>query len=365
MTETLQADGISATFETPCGTVLFSVTDAGREIDMLHRAPWRDPVPQQDDALPGTIPPHLRWLAGDFFCAPFADASADGAPLHGWPANAPWVPLGVRRQGGRTIGRWGLSRPALGAALVKELIVADGHPFLYQRHVFLGGQGRMPVANHAMIRAGQGAIIRTSAKRAWVTPDSPQESDPARGRSILRYPAVTDDPDRFPLADGGTVDLRRYPLGTAHEDFAMAIESPGHALGWVAVTRPATGDLYLTLRDARALPLSMFWHSNGGRHYLPWLSRHVGVLGIEEGIGFEGRGFLSPAMQAAMQADGQPLALELAPFGQAETRHVIGQIAWPGGEPVADVTREDDRITVTGEGGARRVLPVLPDFLPA
>lgn len=362
MVETFQADGIKATFETPCGTVLFSVSDGGREIDMMHRAPWRDPVPA--GAAQDGLPPHLHWLAGDFFCAPFADARADNAPLHGWPANAPWQAMGVQRQGAKVVGRWGLGRAALGAGLVKELTLVDGQAFLYQRHIFTGGHGRMPVANHAMIRVPDGAVIRTSEKRAWATPDNPQESDPVKGRSILRYPFVANGPEAFPLLDGGTVDLRRYPLGKTHEDFVMAIEAPGHAFGWVAVTRPATQDLYLSLRDAQALPLSMFWHSNGGRHYAPWSSRHIGVLGIEEGVGFEGRGFLSADTQAAMQADGQPMALDLSPLGQVEVRHAIGQIAWASGEPVAEVRLTGDQLTITGEGGAQRVLPVLSGFLP-
>ena len=360
MNDEIEAEGIRATVNRDCGMMTFRVTDLGREVAMLHRAPW---VGTAESRAEG-VAPHLAQLEGDFFCAPFADASADGAPLHGWPANAAWEFLGASRKGGDVTGRWRLSRPAIGAVVGRELTVADGPPFLYQRHVLVGGAGRMPVANHAMLRLPSGGIIRTSPKRIFVTPENPQESDPARGRSALRYPAEAGDPRRFPKADGGTADLLAYPFDTGHEDFVIAVEAPGHALGWTAVVRPAEGDLFVALRDARVLPLTMFWHSNGGRHSAPWSSRHKGVLGVEEGIGFDDGGFLPQALRAAMLADGQPTAVELRAGRMTEVRHVLGQIAWPSGEPVVSVSLSGGMVRVTGEAGTRRDLPVLEGFLP-
>ena len=343
----VSAEGISFGFDPGLGLLDgFAVEDRGKTVAPLHRAPWVG----TGEALPPGAAPHLATLGGDFFCAPFA-GSEEGSPLHGWPANWPWE---VVANGGGVL-RAVLGRTVAGATLVKELSVTDGHPFVYQRHVFVGGRGRVSVANHANLSVRNGALIRTSPKSHWETPKTPQESDPARGRSALRYPARAADPRVFPgLA--GPVDLTRYPWNPRHEDFAIGIEERGHALGWTAVTRPVEGDLYLSLRDARALPMTMLWHSNGGRDYAPWSGRHVGCLGVEEGaaehmLGLSSEGDLSG-----------PGALALRPDGLAEVRHVIGAIAWPSGEPVASVTVEDGSAVVEGEGGTVRRVPVRAGF---
>ena len=344
----IRAGGIRFGFRDASGQLDgFTVEDEGREVVPLHRAPWVG----SGEAMPPGAAPLLATLGGDFFCAPFG-GSEDGSPLHGWPANAPWT---VVAQGDGHL-RAVLGQPVFGATLVKELRIEDRHPFVYQRHVFVGGQGRVPVANHANLSLPQGGIIRTSAKATWETPRNAQESDPARGRSALRYPAQSEDPRTFPSLDG-TADLLRYPWGPRHEDFVVGIEARGHRLGWTAVTRPAEGDLYLSLRDARTLPMTMLWHSNGGRDYAPWSGRHFGCLGVEEGAA-------APLLGTSTEADlAGPGWLTLLPDGLAEVRHVIGAIAWPSGEPVAEVREEADAIEVRGDGGALRRLPFRAGFL--
>jgi hypothetical protein len=153
------------------------------------------------------------------------------------------------------------------------------------------------------------------------------------------------------------VDLTRYPCGPRHEDFVKGVEAPGHRLGWTAVARPEEGDLTLSLRDARALPMTMLWHSNGGRDYAPWSSRHFGCLGVEEGAAAALLGLGSEADLAG------PGALALSTDGLAEVRHVIGAIAWPSGEPVAEVAEDGGAIEVRGEAGAQRRLPFQAGFL--
>lgn len=347
MTE-IAADGIRARFDARTGLLDgFIVTDEGRDIAPLHRAPWVD----TGEKMPEGADPLMATLGGDFFCAPFAE-SDNGSPLHGWPPNSPWSVADA--SGPRLMAV--LDRRVRGAMLSKELTLKDGHPFVYQRHVFEGGEGRITVSNHANLSVRNGALIRTSPKACWETPGVPQESDPARGRSGLVYPARAQDPRAFPGVDG-PVDLTRYPWNPRHEDFVVGIEAAGHALGWVAVTRPVEGDLYLSLRNPRALPMSMFWHSNGGRDYPPWSGRHVGCLGVEEGaamhmLGLSGENDLTG-----------PGALALDPDGRVEVRHVLGAIAWPSGQPVEEVRLHGDALVVTGEGGAHRHMPFDAAFL--
>lgn len=342
----IEAEGIAFGFRAETGLLDgFTVTENGRQIAPLHRAPWVD----TGEEMPQGEAPLMERLGGDFFCAPFA-ASAEGSPLHGWPANSPWRV----EEAGDGVLQAELERQVLGAGLTKRLALQDGHPFVYQSHRFTGGTGRITVANHANVSVMNGAHIRTSPKRLWETPQAQQEPDPARGRSALVSPAQSQDPRAFPGTEG-PVDLTRYPWNPRHEDFVIGIEAPGHALGWTAVTRPVEGDLFLSLRDPRILPMTMLWHSNGGRDYPPWSSRHVGCLGVEEGAAEHMLGISSEADLTG------PGALTLG--DEVEVRHVIGATGWPSGEPVARVGLEGDMLAVTGEGGAFRRVPIDAAFL--
>jgi hypothetical protein len=346
---TIAAQGITAQFAPEAGRLdRVEITDDGRAVAPLHRAPWVG----TDEAMPDDAAPLMAGLGGDFFCAPFAASEGD-SPLHGWPANVGWTvtlhaPDRVRSM---------CSKPVMGATLIKDLSVIDGHPFVYQRHVFVGGSGRVSAANHANVSVPNGALIRTSPKRHWETPGTPQETDPARGRSYIACPARSDDPAAFPTADGGTVDLTRYPWFDRSEEFAMGIEASDSTLGWTAVTRPAEGDLYLSLRHPRHVPMTMLWQSNGGRDYTPWSGRHTGCLGVEEGAADHMLGLSTEADLAG------PGALTLTPSGSAEMRHAIGAIAWPSGAPVSRVTADAAHVTVEGADGATRTLPLDTAFL--
>ncbi len=345
----IAAQGITARFAADLGRLdAFVIDDAGRRVAPLHRAPWVG----TSEAMPDDAAPLMAGLGGDFFCAPFAASEGD-SPLHGWPANVPWNIALAAPDRIRAI----CARPVFGATLIKELAVQDAHPFVYQRHVFVGGRGRVSAANHGNVSVPNGAYIRSSAKRHWETPATPQESDPALGRSYLACPARSRDATAFPTAAGGTADLTTYPWFDRSEDFVIGIEAPDSPLGWTAVTRPAEGDLYLSLRHPRHVPMTMLWHSNGGRDYAPWSGRHTGCLGVEEGAADH---MLGPSTEADLAGPG---ALSLRPFGSVEMRHVTGAIAWPSGAPVADVRVATEGLIIEGADGTRRNLPFLNDFL--
>lgn len=344
----IRAEGIRLRFEPQIGQIVdFTVEDGGRRVAPLHRAHWV----ASGEVLPDDIAPHLAALGGDFFCAPFA-GSEGGSPMHGWTANSPWSVVAE----GVGLLRAVLARPVFGATVLKELSLCDGHPFVYQRHVFVGGKGRVPVANHANVGLPQGGMIRTSPKRAWETPNDPQESDPARGRSALVYPAQAKEPRAFPGVSG-PVDLTRFPWNPRHEDFAIGVEAQDALLGWTAVTRTGQGDLYLSLRNPRELPMTMLWHSNGGRDYPPWSGRHFGCLGVEEGAA-------EPMLGVSSAADlAGPGGLDLDPLGVAEVRHVIGAVAWPSEEPLAEARISGEAVELLGDAGTVRTVPLRADFL--
>ncbi len=350
-THRFTAAGITAAFEPACGFVAsLEVTDEGRVAAPLHRAPWLG------EQVPGDR--HLQRLQGDFFCAPFCGREGDSG-FHGWPANGDWR---VEHEAPGLI-RATLTHDVQGATLVKELSLSDGHPFLYQRHVFIGGQGRLPVANHAMVTLPEGGRISLSRKRWFETTAAPLCADPSEGRSRLVCPQRVEDGTELAAQDGGTVDLFRYPWGPAHEDFVSCVEDPAGVLGWTAVVRTGQGDLFLSLKNAKELPQTGLWHSHGGRDKAPWNGRHRHCLGVEEGAALHMLGLSAKERPDPLTAAGQPGDLGLDPQGTVEVRHVIGAIAWPTGQAVAGVSLDGDVLTVTGDWGAERKLPVRGGWL--
>ena len=333
----------------------------GRRTAPFHRAPWADddgPVPGSQDA------PHLARLSGDFFCAPFAASDIEPAPAHGWPANAAWTPIGSNAVDAGVCARFALTRSVMGASVVKELTVRDGHPFLYQRHILEGGSGAVPVANHAMFSLPSGGRMFFSPKRWGETPAVPLEADPKRGRSVFLYPAVTADLRRLPLAAGGTADLSHYPVDEMHEDLVMLVEAEGSKLGWSAILRPEQGDLALTLKDPRQLPATILWFSNGGRSYAPWNGRHRNVLGVEDGCVYSIAGHRASIEPNPLTREGIPTAINLDPDGQVEVRHVVGAIPVPAWlTDVSDVSLDSGSITITARSGATISLPFDSAFL--
>jgi hypothetical protein len=349
MPEITAARGIQFSFGSHGGVLQqFTVSDEGASISPLHKVPWAAAEVPADAAR------HQTWLQGDFLAAPMGPGPHG---LHGLTSNGDWVVT----PSAPGILRAVLQGEVQGATVVKELSVADDHPFVYQRHLFIGGTGALPVSNHAMVSVPNGAKLSFSRKRWWETLAEPLET--TQGRSCLAYPRRSEDAAEFPGADGGIVNLHRYPWGERHEDFVAGVEDPGSALGWTAVVRPTEGDLFLSLKNPAALPMTMLWHSNGGRDYAPWNGRHFGCLGVEEGAVLPVLGLSSRETPDPLTAAGQPALVTLDPAGTVEVRHILGAIHWPSGQSVAGVMLEADVLTVTGDWGAERKLPIRGGWL--
>lgn len=360
--QTIGAQGIAAVVDRAAGHLrALDITHGERRLRPLHTAPWVDDPAVFDDPA---IPMVLRCLSGDFFCAPFGACDVEEGPPHGWPANSAWsVPI-ITREGDRVTARFILDHPVMGARLVKELTLRDGHPFLYVRHIFVGGRGALPVASHAMTHFGGSGRLSFSPKAFAALPPVQQESDPSLGRSLFARGARTADLSRLPLAGGGTTDLHRYPVGERHEDFVMLVEAGDSSLGWAVALRPDARDMMLSLKNPRDFPATFFWFSNGGRDYAPWNSRHFGVLGIEEGRADVGAGHAASIAPNALANAGIPTALTLVPDGTAEVRHVLGGVPLPDGwETVQQVEVLGGMLRITGSTGEAVAYPFDGDFL--
>lgn len=336
----------------------FEVSTPSGIVRPLHTAPWVEDAEITRDA---DILPNLKYLSGDFFCAPFAASDIEPAPSHGWPANSAWSLLGETRAGNAVTSRFELGRPVMGARLVKEITLRDDHPFAYQRHVFTGGSGAVSVASHGMTRLGSGGgALSFSPKAFGETPSALQETDPTRGRSVFVPATRFTDLSRMPLADGSIADLHRYPVANSHEDFVMLAEVAGSKLGWTAVVRPDAGDVFLSLKNPTDFPMTFLWYSNGGRFYAPWNGRHVGVLGVEEG-----RAVLSHSASIAGNSFSRSgISTSLPLGGTAEVRHVIGGVPLPPGwQQVDTVVAVGGLLTLTSPAGDAVRYPFDDGFL--
>ncbi|MFO1142703.1 MAG: hypothetical protein U1E59_09975 [Amaricoccus sp.] len=447
----IAADGISVGVTNFCGMLEgLEIERGGRRIRPLHRAPWVG----HSEELPEDPVPHHVVLEGDFFCAPFGQTDEPGVAAHGWPANGTWRDLGTATAAdGAVTMRLELEEKVSGATVTKEVTLRPGHPVVYQRHLLTGGSGAVPIAHHAMIHVPGGARLSFSTKDFGATPEMPQETDPARGVSILaataadgavtmrleleekvsgatvtkevtlrpghpvvyqrhlltggsapcrlrttrcdpcsrrrtsasakdfgatpEIPQETDpargvsilaSPQRFgslaevALADGSKRDMRSYPWADGHEDFLSLIDPKDAVTGWSAAVAAADGFVFFAVKDARMLCQTSLWMSNGGRFFAPWSSRHKAVLGIEEGTTFFGNGRLASAAENDLTRQGYRTAVPLG--GEVVVRYALGAIPVPEGwREVADVAIGDDGLTITDVGGGRETVGFHAGFL--
>lgn len=359
---TIEAKGARLVLDLAIGHVRsFEVMVDDRRIAPLHTAPWLE---EPDVVADDEIPNNLKYLSGDFFCAPFGASDVEPAPPHGWPANTEWTALGDERLSDGVTARFALVKPVMGARLVKEITLRDGHPFAYQRHVFEGGSGAVSAASHAMTRFVEPGRLSFSAKAFADLPSMVQEGDPERGRSVFATSARVEDLSRLPLADGSTVDLHRYPVAEQHEDFVMLVEAENSPLGWAAAARPAVGDVLISLKNPADFPVTFLWFSNGGRFYPPWNGRHLGVLGVEEGRAYSAYGHKASIEPNPLSEAGIPTSLTLQPDGSVSVAHVIGGLSLPQGTgEVFDVEAGEGALRVTHNDGETRAYPFDSAFL--
>ena len=324
----------------------------GRILEPLHTAPWVD---GPDDNLPDDLIPIERGLAGDFFCAPFGASDVETAPAHGWSANSPWT-LARQTADGLHLT---LMRRVMGAEIAKRLWLSPDAPLLYQKHIITGGSGGLTIAHHPMIRLVAGGRFSCSGKRAVLTPETALEP----GRNRLALSARTTDLTSVPATEGGTVDLSYLPIGDAHEDFVTLVEARLDSLGWSAVLREAEDDVVFFLKDPGVLPVTMLWHSNGGRDYRPWNGRHTGVLGVEDGCAAGASGHAAATGPNPVAAEGVPTVLSLAAGRSHVVSHVIGAIPRPPSwTRVDDIQISDASLVITGDSGPQVTLPFDPAY---
>lgn len=332
--------------------VTFILPD-GRGISPMHTAPWAN------EQLPDDIPPVLKVLRGDFFCAPFGDSDVipGQTRAHGETANGTWR----ANPHSDTHLEAVLDGDIMGASVSVDIEVRPGEPMIYQRHTLRGGHGRLPVGHHAMLHATDGLLLGFSP---WVFAGTPPNiiETPPQGRSILRYPQEIADLHAAMLDDGTAADLTHYPFAEGHEDLWMLSADPSLPFAWTAATCPAAGWVWFSLKNPRLLPSTTLWLSNGGRHYAPWSSRHRRVIGLEEVRSYFHLGHAASIADNPVAARGIPTALELG--GDVVIPYAFGVAPVPPGfGAVTRIEPVENGVRLSDDKGLETFAACNPDFI--
>src|SRR5690606_28466079 len=148
-----------------------------------------------------------------------------------------------------------------------------------------------------------------------------------------------------------------------YEDLVMLVNRPA-SLAWTAVVFPKQRYVWFALKDPRALPQTVLWMSNGGRHYAPWHGRHIGVMGLEAVCSYFHYGLAESVK--AKQIDGAPTFARLSRSKPTTINYIMAVAAIPPSfQHVKSIhpTADNTAVTLTDQAGKTIQLPLDLNFL--
>jgi len=341
-------------FLTRLGGHLAPITfDRGdRKLRPMHVAPWAK------EKLASDTPAILRALRGDFFCMPFGGNEkpyrGTTFPAHGDTANLNWQTPKIERTKPSTTLTTTLKLKSTPGQVTKQLTLIDGQNMVYQQHTLAGMTGPMSPGHHATLRfpdsTNSGLISNSGFSFGQVYPhffEHPEQG----GYQSLKLGTTFDSLDAVSRIDGSQADLSRYPARRGYEDIVLLASLPAKGydhLGWSAVAFPKERYVWFSVKDIRTLPSTVMWHSNGGRHYAPWSSRNINVLGIEEVMSYFHEGIAASAKANDLSRQGIQTHVKLKAKQPHVIRYAFGITAIPRGfDHVERLELSDDGQSVT------------------
>ncbi|MDR1144732.1 MAG: hypothetical protein LBK71_01170 [Verrucomicrobiales bacterium] len=334
-----------------------------RWIEPYDLAPWAE------EPLPKGLPPLMRAMRGDFFCMPFGDNAlpfrGEKYPPHGETANAPWQ--FVSAADGEL--RLTMSTKIRRGRVDKTIRTVNGHTALYCRHTVSDMRGPMSFAHHAILKLpgdGAGRVSVSGMKFGQVLP-VPFENPAAGGYSILKPGAKFTSLQKVPRADGELTDLSIYPAREGFEDLVLIANKTAdrQPFAWTALTVAAAGYVWFALKDPRVLPASVFWLSNGGRHYAPWNGRHRHAIGLEEVCSYFHLGLAQSARKNHLNRAGVPTVAQLDPRRPLTVNYIMAVAAIPANFDLVKTIRPaaDGHVKLTARNGVTVSVPLDWRFL--
>jgi hypothetical protein len=358
-------------FVTEMGGQLGPVTfdRKGRKLRPYSVAPWAE------ERLDPSQPSIIEALRGDFFCMPFGGNVTpfghEKHPVHGETANARWQFRSLETKAGRTCLHLDLTTKVRPGQVDKRIWLVDGQNTVYCQHVVSGMSGRMNLGHHAMLRfpdaPGSGLVSTSRFVYGQVFPQA-FEMPENRGYSWLKQGAEFKSLEKVPTITGETADLTRYPARRGFEDLVMLVSDTELPFAWTAVTFPRERYVWFALKDPRILRETLFWIFNGGRHYPPWNSRHVNVMGLEEVTSYFAIGLAESARKNPFSQKGFPTCLSLNPRKPLVVPYIMGIVGLPAGfDRVASIRSVAGKraICLTSASGRHVETALEIDFLHA
>jgi hypothetical protein len=298
-----------------------------RWVEPFEVAPWAE------EKVSKETPQLLRVMRGDFFCMPFGGNQTpfhgEEHPPHGETANNKWrLEASSREQlhlSLQTFVRRG--------RVDKYIRLVPGHPAIYSRHVISGMAGPMSFGHHPILKIPEGALGRVSLSPFQFGQVFPgQLENPAQGGySILKPGAKFTTLKRVPRLDGGWADLSVYPDREGYEDLVLLASNPKTPIAWTALTVPEKNYVWFALKDTRTLPSTIFWMSNGGRHYAPWNGRHRRAIGLEEVVSNFHYGLAESARPNPLSRIGVTTSVQLDPHRPLVINYLMAVAEIPRG----------------------------------
>ncbi len=327
--------------------VTFSID--GRKVEPFSIAPW------WNEAV--SAPPLLQVLRGDFFCMPFG---ANQEPYegkhylpHGETANSRWAHLETIQDDEKGVLHLQLNTSTQGK-VDKFVEIRRGHSAIYQKHVISGSSGPTSLGHHATLKFQSPGSISTSPILFGKVNPTTFENAVEGGYSFLKPDAEFSDLTRVPCVDGTFSDLSVYPNREGYEDLAMVFSQPDQKFAWVAAVFPQEQYLWIAFKDPRTLTGTVFWCSNGGRHYPPWNGRHRAVIGLEDVTAYFAEGIRASAQPNSVSARGVPTSITLSEDVPTTINYIMAVAAIPEGfNRVASVHEQEGRVEIIAESGAR------------
>jgi hypothetical protein len=254
--------------------------------------------------------------------------------VHGETANARWQFRSLQTSKGRSCLHLSLKTMIRSAVVDKRIWVLDGQNAIYSQHVVTGMSGPMNLGHHAMLKfpeaPGSGLVSTSRFVYGQVFPQA-FELPENRGYSWLKPGAEFTSLEKVPALTGETADLTRYPARRGFEDLVMLVSDAEAPFAWTAVSFPKERYVWFALKDPRILREAVFWLSNGGRHYPPWNSRHINVMGLEEVTSYFHFGLAESARQNPISRKGFPTCLILNPKTPLVVPYIMGVAGIPAG----------------------------------
>lgn len=324
---------------------------------------WVQPyalAPWQPGGIDKSLPPILHVLRGDFFCLPFGGGK-NIRDVHGETANDTWKLI----EGKPNRLTLEMNAKAPKCRVRKTLYLRTGHRAVYQEHLIEGLSGRFNFGHHAILlfpEKGGPYHVNTSPFHFGSVKPDPFSNPQAREYGALKTGARFKSLDKVALANGDFTSLNDYPARQGFEDLIQVASKPGD-FAWTAAT--LDGYVWISLKDPRVLPSTLFWMSNGGRHAHPWEGRHLRRLGLEEVCGHFSDG-LEISQRDLLKKEGVPTTLSFQPNRPKSIRviHLVHPVPGNFGKVCSiEKGKSGNDILIKGDRGAALRAPVDWTFL--